>query len=59
MLFKSYMKTMKTYYIPETELVRFDQDAIMYTLGEGSDAEKDASAEAPARHRVGSLGPSY
>lgn len=50
---------MKTYYIPETEVVHFDQDAIMQSMGEGSDAEFGASTEAPARHRVGSLGPSY
>lgn len=46
----------KTYYIPETELVRFDQDAIMYTLGEGTDMLEDHWA---APGRVGSLGPSY
>lgn len=50
------MKTMKTYYNPETELVRFDQDAIMQTLGEGTNMPKGGWA---APGRVGSLGPSY
>lgn len=58
MLFKSYMKTMKTYYIPETEVMDLHADKLMESAGVSNSPEEfNGGGLAPGR--VGSLGPSY
>ena len=54
------MKTMKTYYIPETEVMDLKGECMMtdLTTSFGSDTTEDRM-DAPARHLGGSLGPSY
>ena len=53
------MKTMKTYYIPETEVMDLHADKLMQGADFSIEPPVSGPVEAPARHRVGSLGPSY
>ena len=52
------MKTMKTYYIPETEVMDLHADKLMESAGVSNSSEEfNGGGLAPGR--VGSLGPSY